>query len=736
MAKTDVKVELFYSGVWNDITATNDVYSRDPITITRGRPDEVARIPPSTLNLSIANRSGRYSPRNPSSPLYGLIGRNTPIRVSVGSSVRFVGEVESWPQRGSVEGRDAWVPITANGILRRLNAPGTTRPAVSALRRAMLVGVMSVGKLVYWPLEEGADATQAASPMTGVGSLALSSAVTPGSVAGPQAGTLPYAVMDSSAAAFTTVTLPSSVAGFFAFSAVLKGTMPRPTTAKAVIYDPVKVTFTGGDIVDITVAAYARWTGTAFDTTSTGVDVIVNGGTSFGSVVGGFNVNMFDGNPHDIQVRLDQNGANIDNELWIDGVLVDTSTSAVKTLGTPAQLFAPVAVAGTLAGTAVDNLETTLGFGHYAVHTDATVPVVHDSAIAHVGEFAATRIQRLCTEDGIAFTLSGVAADSEPVGPQRIAPFLELLQDAADADDGILYEPRTSLGLAYRTHTSLYNRTLSLVLNYATGGEIAPPLLPVEDTDAIANDVTVTRLDGGSSTAVQATGPLNVQEPSVDPNGVGRYRKEITLVLATDSQTLPQATWRKHIGTSDDARYPVVNMDLTAMDVAGKAFQVIFAAGLDVGQRFNIASPPVWLPPDTIEQHAQGFTEVIESHRWSIAVNATPALPYDVYKVGTDTANRSRIPAALGESTLAGTMTTTSTSRTVTSVRKSWIDSAAFPAQFPFDVVVTGERMTVTAIVGTGLTQTFTVVRSVNGVVKTHAAAEAVQLFHPPVLAR
>jgi hypothetical protein len=35
--------------------------------------------------------------------------------------------------------------------------------------------------------------------------------------------------------------------------------------------------------------------------------------------------------------------------------------------------------------------------------------------------------------------------------------------------------------------------------------------------------------------------------------------------------------------------------------------------------------------------------------------------------------------------------------------------------------------MTVTAIVGT----TFTVTRSVNGVVKTHAAGEKVQLFRP-----
>jgi hypothetical protein len=43
--------------------------------------------------------------------------------------------------------------------------------------------------------------------------------------------------------------------------------------------------------------------------------------------------------------------------------------------------------------------------------------------------------------------------------------------------------------------------------------------------------------------------------------------------------------------------------------------------------------------------------------------------------------------------------------------------------------------MTCTAIAGTGLAQTMTVVRSVNGVVKTHASGAAVALFIPPVVA-
>ena len=48
-----------------------------------------------------------------------------------------------------------------------------------------------------------------------------------------------------------------------------------------------------------------------------------------------------------------------------------------------------------------------------------------------------------------------------------------------------------------------------------------------------------------------------------------------------------------------------------------------------------------------------------------------------------------------------------------------------------FDIVIGGERMTVTAVSGTGTSQTLTVARSVNGVTKTHAAGADVELFIP-----
>ncbi|MER8233466.1 hypothetical protein [Streptomyces sp. NPDC094049] len=76
-----VRVELQAGGVWTDITP--DVYARDLISITRGRQDGAAVADPSRCTLTLNNKNGRYTPRNPVSDLYGKIGRNTGLRVSV-----------------------------------------------------------------------------------------------------------------------------------------------------------------------------------------------------------------------------------------------------------------------------------------------------------------------------------------------------------------------------------------------------------------------------------------------------------------------------------------------------------------------------------------------------------------------------------------------------------------------------------------------------------------------------
>lgn len=78
---TGVAVELLLDGEWVDVTG--DVYTRDGIAITTGRHDEGARVDAGTCTFTMNNQEGKYSPRNPRSPYYGRLTRNTPVRVSV-----------------------------------------------------------------------------------------------------------------------------------------------------------------------------------------------------------------------------------------------------------------------------------------------------------------------------------------------------------------------------------------------------------------------------------------------------------------------------------------------------------------------------------------------------------------------------------------------------------------------------------------------------------------------------
>lgn len=77
----DIRTELHLAGAWTDISS--DVYVRDQKVISRGRRDQGAATDPSSLSLTLNNRDGQYSPRNAMSPMYGLLGRNTRVRVSV-----------------------------------------------------------------------------------------------------------------------------------------------------------------------------------------------------------------------------------------------------------------------------------------------------------------------------------------------------------------------------------------------------------------------------------------------------------------------------------------------------------------------------------------------------------------------------------------------------------------------------------------------------------------------------
>lgn len=75
------RVELQIGGVWTDVT--QHALTRDIITHKRGRTGEGQAVDPASCTLGLKSPNGLYSPRNPRSPYFGKLGRNTPMRVSL-----------------------------------------------------------------------------------------------------------------------------------------------------------------------------------------------------------------------------------------------------------------------------------------------------------------------------------------------------------------------------------------------------------------------------------------------------------------------------------------------------------------------------------------------------------------------------------------------------------------------------------------------------------------------------
>ena len=179
------------------------------------------------------------------------------------------------------------------------------------------------------------------------------------------------------------------------------------------------------------------------------------------------------------------------------------------------------------------------------------------------------------------------------------------------------------------------------------------------------------------------------------------------------------------LGTWDEARYPSLHVDLAA----GPAL-IDDVTAADVGDRITVSNPPTWIPPDIIDLMVQGYAEVIGIYDWDVTFNCTPGGPWShIAQAGTARADTA------GSSLVTGVNATATSLTIATTTGPIWVDSATYPSDFPFDAIMGGERITVTAISGTMSPQTWTVTRAVNGVVKSQSAGAPVRLFAPSYMA-
>ncbi|MFE9853689.1 hypothetical protein ACFYPN_33585 [Streptomyces sp. NPDC005576] len=615
---------------------------------------------------------------------------------------RFVGEVASWPARWDVSGKDVYVPIEAAGILRRLGQG--RKPLDSTLRRSI---PRAASLLAYWPMEEGALATAASSPVTGVQPLQLSRATWASATTLASSAPLPVLASAGGDLAQMTGAVPAPGGSPTGWRVQW---VYRLDTPNATMYTFMRILTAGGTI--------AEW---YIQQSSTGSRIIGRdaGGTDIITQLIGTGLDLYN-QWNSVWFQVEQVGATVQWDIyWQDvggaaghfGSSFTGTIGRVRTVGGP-----PGGYAAALDGMAI---------GHLSVFSTPTTTAYDGALTAYDTEYASNRLARLSAESGgllpMTFTIGAPGVAQQMLGPQHAAELLDLVGDVAATDGGLLFERRDRSALHYRDRASLYNQTPGLVLNYTTTGHVAPPLEPAEDDQRLRNDVTVTR-DGGSSGRVEITsGPLSTLPP--EQGGVGTYDTEVTLSLGSDDQAQQIAGWLAHLGTADEPRYPAVHVMLHAAPALTSS-----VLGLELGDLLRIDNLPAWLPPEPALLMVRGQTEVLDLYSWDVTFNCGPGRAWSVGVY--DDAVRGRYDTSGSQLAAAATATAPSLSVAFTDGTR-WVTTASHPASFPFDALVGGERVTVTGITGTTSPQTWTVTRSVNGIAKAQAAGTDVRLADP-----
>lgn len=641
---------------------------------------------------------------------------------------RFHGYVAAWPQSWTPGDPNAVVTLSAGGKLRQL---GQSQVSVNSAMYRAYMRLQGAGNVPwgYWPCEDGSASTVAASAIGG----------TPGRWNGsPQVSSFsgfacsaPLPTLNSASLTCVVPKYPESAGvampaggGGTNGAAAIRWLLAVPSSGDTNAGTIARIYFDGNSAVaqaDLVYGTGGTATLTAYNTA--GAQLWTAGPIAFGL------------NGQDCRFSVEFQ--NITSSTYNAAMVFQNTTGVAPTIWY-AQGTQATGVSGTIGNVThiVFNPTGTLtatSIGHVTVQSAWTSLFNLASPLqAWSGELAANRFARLCGEEAIQVRIAGNPGNSTAMGVQTQETVSTLLQECADADRGFWYEPAHFLGFAYRTRVSVGNQIPALVLNYALD-QLAGDLSPTHDDQTVKNDVTITNQQSGS-TAEQV---LN-DGSAMSITSIGRYDNSVTVNLATDAQNSDMAGWALHANTVNEPRYTAINVDLANTQLASLYYTVL---GVDIGDRVQVINPPAWLPPGQIDQIVQGATETLSLKDLQEAWNGVPATPWNVAYLDQDSPGNGTAddPYAYARGDTDGSVLSAAATATATSLSVSALNAASplwstIAADFPFDILLGGERIKVTNITGASSPQAFTVQRSMNGVSKPQAAGQDVRLFITPIL--
>jgi hypothetical protein len=575
-------------GTWPyDISAYVNIgaTSGGPITISRGRTDEISAMQPSSLSLVLDNIDGRFTLGDTSGG-YGAINVDRRIRVSytVGgvTSKRFTGYVQDWPTE--------WVTGSDTHAVARITAQ------------------CRWANLARWNLRSQMESYAEIDDVLGYYTL--------GEDAGPAYNTSRYT---QDPLKYTTLGAPDATFGVTTGGPVGDGGL---TSVKFVGGDWLTANVTGASsaasvftiagyvsfTVNDTYGAYLYLINTASENPTT--MLIKNDGsghftasittsdntTASVTTTGTYN----DGNPHLIACTFDATAGH--GTLWVDdaagltfgsfsGKTLDFSTATFEVGVLVANSTQSHCYYGPFVPTSTANA--------YALSTSGTGDTELNAQT--FGQFAGISLDDMNLEASYQTTMAYVDTTG-----QSVTSMLEL---AALTEGGLAFID----GWGALTFQNRFHRTNGYTLLELTADDIDPGTRFDADSQLIINYVDGTRANGTKNLIEQS-------KTSIDEHGPYPYSLD-GLACASDTEFQDHARWVIYTHKEPSARCGQLPVDLLTQSTTNQ--QNVQAA--EISDRITITGMPSQTPGGTtVDLTIEGWTETLDATSWDIVFNTTP----------------------------------------------------------------------------------------------------------------
>lgn len=681
-----ILVEILINGTWTDITRY--VLQRQASVVNRGAGGEDNSMPPSTMSLLLNNGDGRFAQDNPTSPYWPYLKQACQVRFKITHSgvtyTRFWGETADAPMVVEAAPENNVVTLVCGGLFRRWERSKTLE---SPMRRTIRVGSNLVA---YWPMEDTGARTQTlASAIPNRPDMNIKAGISVASYSGFSGSKPVPNIGEGQVTGLVQRYTPSGNQ-----SAVWAGKGPVSVTDTTImtllmsggtIYRIAVLASTAGDLrlrfydrfgAILSTSSYAgthnindrdmllrvmvansgantNWFLGSVDQTDVSTTFSSSGSVaseqvgSISTITFGYFNNY--GQPAGHAAIYNGTPANLADVVEAFGAYRGETTGerfrrncrenniSYRVIGDPGTLMGPQPI-GTIKDILQDAADTEHGaivesrddFGLTMIGLEALWGQRDEARIAPDIPVTASGSSStvIVSSDYSSWFWAGVEFQVRTASTDElVTPQVFTVTDKYTSGSNIVVTFTPTIGTTpTTTHIVTTLRSGKLALDLAAK-EVGFPVRPVKDDRLVANRVTVSSTEGASATATLDVGPRSTQDP---PEGIGLYEIPETLNLYSDGQAAEHAAYLLGLGTTEDARFPDLDIPLHRRNLASRQAEILAA---DIGQLITVDHASGAYMYDQVRQIAKGYTETFDGNKWhTISWNTVPGRPYDVLR--------------------------------------------------------------------------------------------------------